>query len=592
VDLRTKFIALITALAALILAPTSLAAAPAQKRVALVIGNGAYQKVQKLPNAVNDAKAVARMFKTAGFDSVELRHDLSVVEFKRVVRDFFETTQTADIAVVYFAGHGIQVGETNYMIPVDARLANEIDVQDETVSLDRILSMLQPAKRLRLVILDACRENPFVNRMKVASATRSISRGLARIEPENNTLVAFAAKSGQVALDGSGEHSPFTAALLKHLPVPGLDIRLALGRVRDDVFKGTPNKQEPFVYGSLGGDSLALVPAPEQPRFGPLMDVKGDYQLVERIGTRKAWEAFLASHNEGLYAELARAQLEKAIQAEQNEAMQTAALTKADPNPAARAGALARERMDWDEIKDSGDRARLREFIAKYPSSALAETARKRLVALDRAAEEQAAKASREEEACRRDDERLSLLRPYAGQPWARDGLKDVGQETACERIRTEVVALLVEPAADSPNRSITLQSPSPFEPVLSTISELRQLGCQQEAGLTDDIRVAIRSYLIAKGRAEDDIKLVERLITNLHDSQQCAANCQPGERSDGERCAADAKSQPGSAKRASQKGEEPRRETSRSRADRVPPALAQSQGPATGPSQPAGVGF
>ena len=166
-----KIIALIAALAAVHLLPA--AALAGEKRVALVIGNGDYQKVPSLANPVSDAKMIAQMLKTAGFDSVEVRQDLGVVDFKRAVRDFFDAAEASDVAVVYYAGHGIQVGETNYLIPVDARLASEIDIQDETVSLDRILAVLQPAKRLRLVILDACRDNPFLGRMKVSSATRS-----------------------------------------------------------------------------------------------------------------------------------------------------------------------------------------------------------------------------------------------------------------------------------------------------------------------------------------------------------------------------------------------------------------------------------
>src|SRR5215471_2391927 len=190
-----KLVALIAAFAAVLLLPAAAGAVPGEKRVALVIGNGTYQNVARLANPVNDAKSVAKMFEAAGFDSVEIRQDLGVADFKRAVRDFFDSAQDSDVAVVYYAGHGIQVGETNYLIPVDARLATEIDVQDEAVSLDRIVATLQPAKRLRLVILDACRNNPFVSRMKMFSASRSIERGLARIEPENNSLVAYAAKN-------------------------------------------------------------------------------------------------------------------------------------------------------------------------------------------------------------------------------------------------------------------------------------------------------------------------------------------------------------------------------------------------------------
>src|SRR4029453_129672 len=144
------------------------------------------QNVAKLANPVKDATAIAQMFKDAGFNLVTIRQDLGGLDFKRALGDFSGATQDADVAVVYFAGHGFQVGDMNYLIPVDARLAPEIDVQDEAVSLDRILMTVHPPKGLRLVILDACRENPFLSRMKVSSAARSVGRGLARVEPENN----------------------------------------------------------------------------------------------------------------------------------------------------------------------------------------------------------------------------------------------------------------------------------------------------------------------------------------------------------------------------------------------------------------------
>ena len=256
-------------------AGTTLAQAP--KRVALVIGNGAYQNVAKLPNPIKDATAIADMFKKAGFDWVQMRQDVGNLDFKRALREFMDAATDADIAVVYYAGHGIQVRDMNYMIPVDAKLATEIDAEDEAVSLDRIVAALEPAKRLRLVILDACRDNPFQRTMKRRVAMRAITGGLAKMEPTlGDTLIAYAAKAGSTAEDGDGAtNSPFAAALLKHLGEPGLDIRLAFGRVRDEVLKLTANKQEPFVYGSLGGSNIALVPAPAQPQGRRLWPTSG-----------------------------------------------------------------------------------------------------------------------------------------------------------------------------------------------------------------------------------------------------------------------------------------------------------------------------
>src|SRR5215211_6525793 len=263
--MATKLLALIAAVGVLITLPLSAGAARAEKRVALVIGNGVYENVPKLANPIKDAAALAEMFRGAGFDWVKLRKDVSNLEFKRALREFMDAAQDADIAVVYYAGHGIQVRDMNYMIPVDAKLATEVDAEDEAVSLERIMMALEPAKRLRLVILDACRDNPFARTMKRRVATRAIGGGLAMMEPmSSDTLIAYAAKAGSIAEDGGGENSPFAAALVKHLSVPGLDIRLAFGRVRDDVLKRSRTRQEPFIYGSLGGESISLVPEAQE----------------------------------------------------------------------------------------------------------------------------------------------------------------------------------------------------------------------------------------------------------------------------------------------------------------------------------------
>jgi Protein of unknown function (DUF3300)/Caspase domain len=238
----------------------------ADKRVALVIGNSEYRNVARLPNPANDAAAVAGLFKSTGFE-VDLRLDLDSNNMRRALREFSQTARDADVVVVFYAGHGIEMNGTNYLIPTDAKLEQDFDVEDETVSLDRVLATAEPAKRLRLVILDACRDNPFMKSMKRSVASRSIGRGLARIEPTTtDTLVAFAAKAGSIAVDGAGANSPFTAALLKHVATPGLDIRIALGRVHDDVLESTRRQQEPTIYGSLGGADMSLVPAATGPQ--------------------------------------------------------------------------------------------------------------------------------------------------------------------------------------------------------------------------------------------------------------------------------------------------------------------------------------
>lgn len=246
--------------------------AHAERRVALVIGNGAYVRVPRLANPGNDASAMEAMLKGAQFDKVVRVGDLGVTRMRRALRDFSDDVRGADVAVVFYAGHGMEMNGINYLVPVDAVLERDIDVEDETVSLDRVNHVLEQAKRLRLVILDACRDNPFLGSMKRTLSSRSIGRGLARVDVvSSDTLVAYSAKAGSTAADGDAANSPYTSALIKHLLTPGLDVRLALGRVRDEVLRTTNNRQEPFVYGSLGGAELPLVPAAgSEPARGPV----------------------------------------------------------------------------------------------------------------------------------------------------------------------------------------------------------------------------------------------------------------------------------------------------------------------------------
>jgi uncharacterized caspase-like protein len=204
------------------------------------------------------------------------------------------------------------VGQANYLIPVDARLATDFDVDDETLSLERALQAMAPAKRLRLVILDACRENPFMGSMRRTVANRGVGSGLARVEPTApNTLIAFATKPNAIASDGKGPNSPFTAALLKHLLTPGLDLRIALGHVRDDVLASTDQKQEPYVTSSLGGGTIALVPGPLPSASSPPSEAERVWASMKDTASIGQLEV-IASHYEGtVYADLARARIEE-----------------------------------------------------------------------------------------------------------------------------------------------------------------------------------------------------------------------------------------------------------------------------------------
>ena len=227
------------------------------KRVALVIGNSGYASVGALNNPKNDAREMAAALRRLGFNQVMELYDLDQGAMSRALRDFGDHAAGAEWAVVFFSGHGVEVNGTNYLIPIDAQLKRDAHVADEAISLDRVQAKVDAASRFGLVILDACRNNPFLSRMvRAGGATRSVGQGLGVIEPEGNVLVAYAAKHGTFAEDGTEKHSPFTEALLRHIEEPDLEVSILFRRIRDDVRKKTDRRQDPFVYGSLGSELL------------------------------------------------------------------------------------------------------------------------------------------------------------------------------------------------------------------------------------------------------------------------------------------------------------------------------------------------
>jgi tetratricopeptide (TPR) repeat protein len=240
---------------------------PQGRRVALVIGNSAYKTVPALRNPESDAKAVATSLRNLGFDSVKLINDATREVLIDSLRAFANEAENADWALVYYAGHGMEVGGVNYLIPTDAKLAVDRDIEFEAVPVTQVLSASNAARKLKLVLLDACRDNPFAPRKTAAPeavspsastagatiASRSIGRGLAEVKVGGGTLVVFAAKDGQVALDGEGGNSPFAVAVVQRVATPGIEINKLFRLVRDDVMEATAGRQEPYTYGSLPG---------------------------------------------------------------------------------------------------------------------------------------------------------------------------------------------------------------------------------------------------------------------------------------------------------------------------------------------------
>jgi tetratricopeptide (TPR) repeat protein len=237
----------------------NLAPAPALggsgRRVALLIGNSTYANAGVLKNPRNDARILAETLRRIGFSDVVEHYDLGLASMTDALKTFGDQSANADWAVIYFSGHGLEMDGISYLVPIDAKLERDTHIPDETVPVERILQKAAGARALRLVIVDACRNNPFATRMvRTGNATRSIGRGLAPIEPEGDVLVAYATKHGTTALDGEGSNSPYALALAQHVPVPNIDIRVMFGRVRDTVRKTTNSQQEPYTYGSIGGD--------------------------------------------------------------------------------------------------------------------------------------------------------------------------------------------------------------------------------------------------------------------------------------------------------------------------------------------------
>ena len=272
--------------------------AQAFQRVALVIGNSNYAYTPKLPNPQNDAADIASSLSRLGFAVTETQ-DLSFNEMRRALGTFSQKALGAEMAVVFYAGHGMEVNNQNYLIPTDAELKTDLSIPYETIPLDMVTEAVSGAKGLKLVILDACRNNPFVASMTRTTSTRSIGRGLARVEPSSGTLVAFAAKEGTVASDGIGRNSPFSNALLSYLEEPGLEINFLFRKVRDKVMEQTDNRQEPFTYGSLPGQAIFLR-EPEPSRSDEPPAIRGP-TLIEAVAaavdvnTPRGW-MLLAEH--------------------------------------------------------------------------------------------------------------------------------------------------------------------------------------------------------------------------------------------------------------------------------------------------------
>jgi uncharacterized caspase-like protein len=507
--------------------------ARAEKRVALVIGVSAYQAVPQLPNPGRDAEAMVALFKKAGFDVVISKRDLGVAELRRSIREFSESSRDADISVVYYAGHGIEVDGINYLVPADAKLASDFDIEDETISLDRVLKALDPAKRLKLVILDACRDNPFTRTMKRTVASRAIGRGLAKIEPSmSDTLVAYAAKAGAVAADGDGQNSPFAIALLKHITEPGLDLRIAFGRVRDDVLKATGNRQEPFVYGSLGGENLSLV-APLAKPVDPDAEARVHYELAAQVATKEAWDSFLAKYPAGFFADLARGQKAKLTAAEQGRARADDVRRQAEEQAAQKAADFRKQLEEQSARQTAEAKHKLSEEAKRELDQArqqIAEQAKKQLDDARRQLEE----AQKQAEAARLQVEETKRLAAADAQTRVEQAKREASEQekkiAALAPTQPAAAAAPAPPAMDQTDIARLLQA------------HLKRVGCDpgNSDGKWDDASRKALELFNKNAQTAFDIKLASLGALDGVRSKMdrvCPLVCPKGQKAEGDRC-------------------------------------------------------
>ena len=301
-------------------------AAKADRRVAFVVGNGAYKNVAQLPNPPVDAKAMASVLRNVGFEVVE-GTNLTRDKMTERLLEFGKKAQGADVAVFFYAGHGIAISGTNYLLPIDADIKSEMDVKlGAAINIDLTLDQTMSDAKVKLVFLDACRDNPFAAKIKSNSATRSVSvqSGLAEMKSGEGTLIAFATGPGQTALDGQeGTNSPFTRALIAHITTPGIEIQQAMTEVRAQVNEETNKGQLPWGHTNLIGSvylnpAAAPAPGPAASSSGPVAvastsggsDVELEFwRSVKESNKPEELNAYLSNYPNGQFKSLALARI-------------------------------------------------------------------------------------------------------------------------------------------------------------------------------------------------------------------------------------------------------------------------------------------
>ena len=365
--------------------------AVAAKRVALVVGNSAYKHTGELTNPRNDAADLATTFKKLGFQVLE-GIDLDKTAFDRKVREFAISLQGADIGVFFYAGHGLQVGGQNYLVPVDAELLTAAALDFEMVRLDLLHRTMEREVPTNVVFLDACRNNPLERNLKRAMGTRSveIGRGLAPVESGIGTLISFSTQPGNVAADGTGRNSPFAAALVRHLSTSNDDLSATLISVRNDVMKETQRRQVPWEHSALTGRLyLGAAPQATVPIVSqlPTSEAERAWALTKDTTNQVVLDAFTVRFKDTFYADLARARIEELRQQAPPKSPEMAPTSQETPRkqtaatqPESAQAEIGEAERLWAITKDQTDIAPFFAFtMGQFRDTAFADLARSRV---------------------------------------------------------------------------------------------------------------------------------------------------------------------------------------------------------------------
>lgn len=283
----------------------------ADQKVALLIGNAIYSDTSAtLRNPLNDVAILRDVLERADF-KVDAIENADRSKLTRALASFAQIASEADIALIYYSGHGIEINGENYLVPVDATLASELDIEYETVAVKKLFDALSGTKKFKLVLLDACRDNPLLAKMKLPKTRGGSSKGLARVESaESNLLIGYATAPGDVALDGDGENSPYASALARHLVTPGREIEIALRAVAKDVYEATKGKQRPYITGSLF-ETVMLGPVTNmESSTDPCQGAAAQWDAISQRGDKRLFEEYLRLYPACTFSSLAKAEIE------------------------------------------------------------------------------------------------------------------------------------------------------------------------------------------------------------------------------------------------------------------------------------------